>query len=390
MCPKKLTLEHNLRTHLVSRDHLDALETKEATVELALRSGKRGRPRKADARDLHPSQNSILKFFKEDGSKAGSSSDKGGLEDIDLGLSLLCWGLWDEQVRWTGEWMVIKGILDDQEGGNVWECELTTSAQVFNPNTNSIVNIRGCFRHKLCYRLSLNGGGFENLTCSNCDSIKREDDFRGRVHREAEALVHRGERTTHGRIRLGYLTKTELRKHVHDLNSKYRKEHWMLTKQAQKVCALSTRKKKLEELLGVAADRKDLKLFLRNIVNGHRNGAFGGKEGLWDFLKDVARNLERSSKGVHYTKRTKAIAQAMLQFGGRQVAHCFTRNLVGPRLKTLKLERAKLPPFRAGIQKEIFEEVARVLSTSKLSLGITKDVPVILAEDETRIKERPR
>jgi hypothetical protein len=72
------------------------------------------------------------------------------------------------------------------------------------------------------------------------------------------------------------------------------------------------------------------------------------------------------------------------------VAHCFTRNLARLGLKTLKRERAKLPPFRAGIQKEIFEEVARVLSASKLSLVITRDVPVILAEDETRIKERPR
>jgi hypothetical protein len=125
-------------------------------------------------------------------------------------------------------------------------------------------------------------------------------------------------------------------------------------------------------------------------VNGHRSGAFGGKEGLWDFLTDVATNLQRVSKGYRYNKRTKAFAQAMFQFGGRQVAHYFQANLGGQGLKTLKRDRAKLPPFRAGLRKEIFEEVCRVLCASKQSLGIDGDVPVMFAEDETRIKERPR
>lgn len=286
--------------------------------------------------------------------------------------------------------MLVKSILDDQDGGNVWDCDRTTSAKVFNPSTQIVVNIQGSFRHKFCARLSSNGGGFVNLTCTYCDSIKREDDFRGRVHREAEALVQRGGRSTKSGMRLAYLTKTELRDHVGQLNNRFRRQRWLLGQQAQKICALSIRRKKLEELLGVAHDRKDLRLFLRNIVNAHRSGAFGGKEGLWDFLIDVAKNLQRVAKGYRYSKRTKAFSQAMLQFGGRQVAHCFQANLCGPGLKTLKRDRAKLPPFRAGLRKEIFQEVCRVLSASKQSLGIDGDVPVMFAEDETRIKERPR
>lgn len=210
------------------------------------------------------------------------------------------------------------------------------------------------------------------------------------MHREEEALEKRGERTTHGGIRLGYLTTQELSSQVHSLNAKRRRERWLLALQAQKVCALSTRKRKLEELLGVAADRKDLRLFLRNIVTGHRNGAFGGKDALWDFLKDVAKNLERNPKGNRFSQRTKAIAHTMLQYGGRQVAHVFARNLAGPSLKTLKRDRAKFVQFRVGIQKETFKEVARILSATKESLGIQGDVPVLFAEDETRIKERPR
>lgn len=52
-----------------------------------------------------------------------------------------------------------------------------------------------------------------------------------------------------------------------------------------KVCALKTRKQSPKDLLGVAADGKDLRLFLQSTMNGHRSGDFGGKEGLWDFLK---------------------------------------------------------------------------------------------------------
>jgi hypothetical protein len=287
LCPKKHTLEHNLRTHLVSVTHVEAVETKEAVAVLVTRTGKRGKPKKVDGRDLHPSQKLIHKFYKDDGSRAETSSGKGGLENLDFGLTLLCWGLWVdtefERVLWKGLSYDIRGILDDQKGGNVWEIEATTSANVYNPDRDRIVNIGGCYRHKECSRLSVNGGGFADLTCSKCAEIASQDDFRGRVHREADSIVHRGERKTHDGMKLDYLTNLELKNQVHTLNAKHRKEHWLLVLQAQKVCALSTKKKSLEELLGVASDRKDLRLFLKSIVNGHQNSAFGGKEGLWDF-----------------------------------------------------------------------------------------------------------
>jgi hypothetical protein len=42
--------------------------------------------------------------------------------------------------------------------------------------------------------------------------------------------------------------------------------------------------------------RKDVFQFCSNILFTHHKNAFGGKLALWDFLKDVARNLNRKKK----------------------------------------------------------------------------------------------
>ncbi|KAL3678263.1 hypothetical protein R1sor_021219 [Riccia sorocarpa] len=52
--------------------------------------------------------------------------------------------------------------------------------------------------------------------------------------------------------------------------------------------------------------------------------------------------------------------------------------------------RSKFVPFLLGVQKQNFKEVARILGACKAQHGITGDVQVMLAEDETRIKPRVR
>ncbi|KAL3680514.1 hypothetical protein R1sor_023470 [Riccia sorocarpa] len=119
-----------------------------------------------------------------------------------------------------------------------------------------------------------------------------------------------------------------------------------------------TRKCKLDEMIGEAVNRKDILLFLRNICQAHRSGAFGGKDALWSFLCDVGRNTNRTRQGHRYSKTTQAITQALFQFGGRQDQN--------------------------------FLEIAKILEAAKREYGIEQDVPVILAEDETRVKPRIR
>ncbi|KAL2607929.1 hypothetical protein R1flu_026502 [Riccia fluitans] len=91
---------------------------------------------------------------------------------------------------------------------------------------------------------------------------------------------------------------------------------------------------------------------------GSRDSLLRIREALWEFLCDVGRNMNRATKGYQYSKSTQAIQQALFQFGGRQDSN--------------------------------FEEVAKILMAAKALHGITGDVAVILAEDETRVKPTVR
>jgi hypothetical protein len=56
--------------------------------------------------------------------------------------------------------------------------------------------------------------------------------------------------------------------------------------------------------------------FCNNILSTHRTNAFGGKFSLWDFLKDVARNLNRKKEGYKWNMNSKGFAQIMKMYGG--------------------------------------------------------------------------
>ncbi|KAL3678662.1 hypothetical protein R1sor_021618 [Riccia sorocarpa] len=67
-----------------------------------------------------------------------------------------------------------------------------------------------------------------------------------------------------------------------------------------------------------------------------------------------------------------------------------TLNLLTPSLRTVKRSRSKFVPFLPGLQSSNFQEVNNILTAAKQFHGIECDVPVILAEDETRVKPRVR
>ncbi|KAL3684530.1 hypothetical protein R1sor_002552 [Riccia sorocarpa] len=65
-------------------------------------------------------------------------------------------------------------------------------------------------------------------------------------------------------------------------------------------------------------------------------------------------------------------------------------NLMTPSLRTAKRNRAQFVPFLPGVQPQNFATVSKILEASKRYHGIVGDVPVILVEDEKRIKPRVR
>ena len=135
-------------------------------------------------------------------------------------------------------------------------------------------------------------------------------------------------------------------------------------------------------------NRKDVLSFCNNILVAHRTNAFGGKPALWDFLRDIATNLNRVRQGHRFSKNSKSFAQAMRIYGGRRMCDLFTLNFGGPSYDCTKRENKEGVQFIAGEHSALFAAVADIYREAKANHGVEGPVPVILAEDETKVKAR--
>ena len=259
----------------------------------------------------------------------------------------------------------------------------TTADFVFR---GQLVLIRGCFRHVQCKRLCATGEPFTNFICSNCMEIEQANDFRLRVQREGRALVKRGRRDIQQGRRIGYLQITELASQSRTLGRKYRDEkarHWLMK---SRVAQLKVSQRGLKLSAVENFNRKDVLSFCNNILAAHRTNAFGGKPALWDFLRDVATNLNRVRQGHRFFKNSKSFAQAMRIYGGRRMCDLFTLNFGGPSYDCTKRENKKGVQFIAGEHSALFAAVADIYREAKANHRVEGPVPVILAEDETKVK----
>jgi hypothetical protein len=75
-------------------------------------------------------------------------------------------------------------------------------------------------------------------------------------------------------------------------------------------------------------------------------------------------------------------------FGGRRMCDLFSINFHGPTLSTIKRQNAKGVQFVPGEHANIFKAVASIYKAAMSVHGIDGLVPVILAEDETKVKQR--
>ena len=137
-----------------------------------------------------------------------------------------------------------------------------------------------------------------------------------------------------------------------------------------------------------ASSDNNLMKFCNNIFSVHRVGAFGGKHALWDFIKDVAANLNRKASGNRYSENTKYFAQAMRIYGGRRLCDLFALNFAGPSYDSIRRESRKGVAFIAGEHAEIFQYIASIYTDAKSAHGISGSILVIFAEDETKIRGR--
>jgi hypothetical protein len=75
-------------------------------------------------------------------------------------------------------------------------------------------------------------------------------------------------------------------------------------------------------------------------------------------------------------------------FGGRRMCDLFALNYAGPNFSTIKRQNQKGVHFMHGEHASIFKAVVEIYKAAKEVHGVGGVVPIILAEDETKVKQR--
>ena len=128
--------------------------------------------------------------------------------------------------------------------------------------------------------------------------------------------------------------------------------------------------------------------FCHSIIAAYRTGAFGGKPALWEFLQDVAKNLNTKKNAHWYSKNNKAFTKAMKIYGGRRMADLFSLNFYSLSYDTISRANKKEVDFVSKEPRKIFQCVADIYSKAMIAHSIYGPILVILSEDDTKVKSR--
>jgi hypothetical protein len=78
----------------------------------------------------------------------------------------------------------------------------------------------------------------------------------------------------------------------------------------------------------------------------------------------------------------------MKMYGGRRMVDLYSLNMYGPSYDTIKRENKKRVHFVPGEHRDIFRCVADIFRRAMVAHDIFGPVPVILSEDETKMKAK--
>ena len=394
LCPPKKNLEWNLQHHLASSKHLQAVEQSKLPTKriVPLLSGRKGRPALSSGVSVHSNQLELGRWWRSEiaatETTTGGEIGEGECPTIDRNevLGLLCWGFRGPTYSYSGVSYSVRDLLNDLHVGGVWYLEPHVNASF--SRRGQVFQINGTYRHRLCTRVDRSNEGFTDLCCSMCATIPLENDFRKRILREDRSVEKRGTRTTGAGRRIGYLSILELTQHSREMKRKLQAEKLLHLSAKARIVQLKVKRPSLRELAREACASHNVIKFCHSIINAHRAGAFGGKPALWDFLSDVAQNVGREVRGNRYSANTKCLGEVMKVYGGCRMVDLFALNFAGASYSEVKRDVRKGIQFIPGEHSEIFAAVAQIYRDAKLAHNIVGPVPVILAEDETKVKGR--
>ena len=298
LCPPKKNLRANLESHLQGLVHTKCMEdlvaAGKSTSSSALNNGGRGRP-PSRSRAMIGNQCDLHGWFRALSLPSATSSEGSETLKPDSIFGMLYWDYWKKTTSYGGKKYNVQGLLQDSKSSTNWVLKPTTSVEFMFDGCHNITN--GCFHHAQCLRFYATRTPFPQFSCSSCIDIVEEMDFRLCVVKEGHALIKQGLRDMGSGRKIDYLSTSELACHSHTLAKKFREEksmHWIMK---LKVAQLKMTKKGLKLSAVENFNRKDVLAFCNNILAVHRTNALGGKPALWDFLRDVAANLNQVKQG---------------------------------------------------------------------------------------------
>jgi hypothetical protein len=228
---------------------------------------------------------------------------------------------------------------------------------------------------------------FTKFTYDKCWCITQESDFRGRVRQEHDAVEKHGTRDTGRGRRIDYLTSEEVtleHRKTKEKTHTLERELWVVRARCMRVTAS---KRSFVGVQTEMANHTDVISFCRCIVQAWRDGLWGGREALWEFMKDVTKNLVTKKEGHRFSQSLKMMWEVVKMRAGLAISKFLTTNLHRPSFTTVQQQMQKRFRYVAGENAEQFAFIGQTYAKLKAKFGIQGLVPFILAEDEAFIRK---
>lgn len=119
----------------------------------------------------------------------------------------------------------------------------------------------------------------------------------------------------------------ELSNHSRNVMKKLRHERFLHRTAKAKVAHLEVTRPTLKESARLCANSHNMQKNCTNIIATHRSRVFGGRPTLWNFLQDVAVNLNQSDRGKRFMENIKSFALAMKMYGNKKLCDLFDLKL---------------------------------------------------------------
>lgn len=243
-------------------------------------------------------------------------------------------------------------------------------------------SIHGTFRHTDCKRF---GESLSNHMCNLCASIPHIDTFRLKLQRRCEKDSEESEKTNYN-----YLSHETLAQNLRHTKKQFEALHDKMFFLSSMLVRTKKRSVDLHDKVRELSRRGDVNAIGFNLRKAYEDGKLKDKAGLVSILQTVSNNLCKKKQGKRFSATSKDFYEVLLTLGGPRLCSFVSSNLNGPHIHTaLDWRSSKLTQYVLGDHQKNVIAVAELYKKAKDTIGLSTQVPCIMAEDETAIIPRP-